>query len=250
MLAGCSSDSAILGINDEDGDDILEEDPADPYEGAVLEILSPKANSFVPYGENTDFEAVLWSRDGEPLVFDDITWNSSLDPAWVASGSAFENDRLDVGVHTLRVNAELPNGATLFDAVGGVWVQSEMAGTYAGSVIVDADTGDFQVGCAGGAIVVVDAYGEAAEGEAECILSFQGESLELVYVFDLDQKNEELTGEAALDIFGFQIPTEFEGTVNQDGELGGFWEQNTPFGLDLAGELRVNRVTRDTSYFD
>ena len=250
VFSGCSSDSAILGIDDEDADDIVEEDPVDPYEGAVLEILSPSANSFVPYGETTEFEAVLWSKDGDPLVFDDINWNSNLDSGWLASGSTFENDTLDVGIHTLRVNAELPNGEKLFDAVGGVWVQSEMAGTYAGSVIVDADTGEFQVGCAGGAIVVVDVYGEAAEGEAECILSFQGESLELAYVFDLDHKNEELTGEAAVDIYGFQIPTDFEGFVNRDGELGGFWEQNALGFLDLAGELRVNRVSRDTSYFD
>ena len=250
MVSGCSSDSAILGIDEEDSEDIVEEEPVDPYEGAVLEIISPAANSFVPYGEEADFEAVLWDKEGEPLIFDDINWNSTLDSEWLVSGSSFENDELDVGVHTLRVNAQLPNGEKLFDAVGGVWVQSEVAGTYAGSVIVDADTGEFQVGCAGGAIVVIDVYGESAEGEAECILSLQGESLELAYVFDLTHKNESLTGEAAVDIYGFQIPTDYEGSVNKDGDLDGYWEQNVLGFMDLAGELRLNRVSRDTTYFD
>ena len=78
MLAGCSSDSAILGINDEDGDDILEEDPADPYEGAVLEILSPKANSFVLW-KNTRILSSSLSQMENPWC--SMTSEFSVDPA-------------------------------------------------------------------------------------------------------------------------------------------------------------------------
>ena len=250
LFAACSSENAVLGLEDEDTGIIEEEEPVDPYEGATLEILSPKANSFVPYGEDAEFEAVLWDKNGEPLIFEDINWNSTVDEDWRHTAGTFENDELGVGVHTLRVNATLPNGERLFDAVGGVWVQSEVAGTYAGTVIVSADTGDFQVGCAGGAVMVVDVYGEAAEGEAECILALQGQSLELDYIFDLENEDDGLTGDAAVDIYGIQFPTDYEGSVTKEGELEGYWAQDILGFLDLEGELRLKRVSRDTSYYE
>ncbi|MEC7239893.1 MAG: hypothetical protein VXW32_01525 [Myxococcota bacterium] len=264
LLWACGSDNAVVSLEGEGEEPGTEEpgseqpgteepgtaEPVDPYEGATLEIVSPAANSFVPYGEPTDFEAVLWSKDGDPLDFEDINWNSTIDENWRITAGAFEDDELDVGVHTLRVNAELPNGERLFDAVGGVWVQSEVAGTYAGSIIVDADLGEFQVGCAGGAIMVLDVYGEVAEGEADCILSIQGQATELAYVFDLENGKDGLLGEAAVDIYGFQLPTEYEGSVSRDGELEGYWEQSILGFMDLSGELRMNRVSRDTSYYE
>lgn len=251
-LWGCGSDNAIIGLEEEGDDPIVEEEeePVDPYEGAVLEIISPSENSFVPYGEEAEFEAVLWSKDGEPLIFDEINWNSTIDEEWRHTSGTFANDELDVGVHTIRVNADLPNGERMFDAVGGVWVQSEVAGTYAGSVIVDADLGDFQVGCAGGAIMVVDVYGEVAEGEADCILSIQGQATELDYVFELENGKDGLLGEAAVAIYGFELPTDYEGEVSSDGELNGAWEQNVLGFMDLSGELRMNRISRDTTYYE
>jgi hypothetical protein len=250
LLGACQSDSAILGLDEEDTGGIEEEEPIDPYEGATLEILSPAANSFLAYGEEADFEAVVWSKDGDPLIFDEINWNSTLDEDWRHQGNEFVDDGLDVGIHLLRVNAELPNGERLFNAVGGILVQAEHAGTYAGSVIVAADLGEFQVGCAGGAIMVVDVYGEEAVGEADCILSMQGQVIELDYVFDLEVDGQDLEGEAALSVYGFEMPTDFKGEVSDDSEIGGTWEQSVFGYMELSGVLRIERVSRDTSHFE
>jgi len=249
LLAACRSDNAVVGLDEEEGD-VVEEEPVDPYEGATLEILSPAPNAFLPYGEESDFEAVVLDKNGEPLIFDEINWNSKNDEAWTHQGSGFSSDALDVGTHLLRVNADLPNGERIFDAVGGILVQAEHAGTYAGSVIVAADMGELQVGCAGGAIMVIDVYGEEAVGEAECILSMQGQVMELGYVFDLELDDQNLDGEAALSVYGYEMPTDFEGEVTDDSEIGGFWEQSVFGYMDLAGELRIERVSRDTSHFE
>jgi hypothetical protein len=248
LFGACNSDNAILGL--EDTAIIEDEEPSDPYEGAVLEIVSPVANSFLSYGEPAEFEAVLWDKEGNPLVFEDINWNSTIDEAWRHAGATFSNEELDVGIHLLRVNAELPNGERLFDAVGGILVQSENAGTYAGSAIVSADTGDIQLGCAGGAIMVIDVYGETAEGEADCILALQGQVIELDYAFDLDVEKDDLAGEAALSIYGFELPTDFAGELTEEKQLSGTWSQSVFGQLEIDGEVRLERISRDTSYYE
>lgn len=248
FLGGCNSDNAILGL--EDTGEIGEEEPIDPYEGATLEIISPDANSFLAYGDEAAFEAVLWGKDGNPLIFEEINWNSTIDEAWRHTGGAFSNAELDVGIHLLRVNAELPNGERLFDAVGGILVQSEHAGTYAGTAIVSAETSDFQFGCAGGAIMVVDVYGELAEGEADCILSMQGQVLELDYVFDLEVEDDSLEGEASLSIYGFDLPTDFSGELSGGKNINGYWSQSVFGQLELEGEVRLERISRDTHFYE
>ena len=60
-----------------------------------------------------------------------------------------------------------------------------MAGTYAGSVIVDADTGDFRVGCAGVHCGRTPTVRLRRQANASCL---SGESLELVCIFDLAKK--------------------------------------------------------------
>ena len=109
LLWACGSDNAVVSLENEGEEPGSEEpgseepgneEPVDPYEGATLEIVSPAANSFVPYGEETEFEAVLWSKDGDPLEFEGINWNSTIDEDWRITAGSFENDELDVGVHT------------------------------------------------------------------------------------------------------------------------------------------------------
>ena len=253
LLFSCRSDNAILDLDEEDTGEIGDDEPiepVDPYENATLEIVSPAPNSFLAYGEESEFEAVLWSQAGEPLVFDEINWNSTIDEGWRHEGGAFQDGSLDVGTHLLRVNATLPNGERVFGAVGGILVQSEFAGTYAGTTLVNTDFGDFAVGCAGGAIMVIDVYGENAEGESDCILSFDGEVIELDYVYDLDMKGEELTGEAAVSLYGFELPTDFLGGIDEDGLLVGNWEQDVFGFMEIDGELSLSRVSRDTSFYE
>ena len=45
-------------------------------------------------------------------------------------------------------------------------------------------------------------------------------------------------------------PRDYEGEVSSDGELNGAWEQNVLGFMDLSGELRMNRISRDTTYYE
>jgi hypothetical protein len=115
---------------------------------------------------------------------------------------------------------------------------------------VSADTGDIQLGCAGGAIMVIDVYGETAEGEADCILALQGQVIELDYAFDLDVEKDDLAGEAALSIYGFELPTDFAGELTEEKQLSGTWSQSVFGQLEIDGEVRLERISRDTSYYE
>ncbi|MCB9765903.1 MAG: hypothetical protein H6739_39380 [Alphaproteobacteria bacterium] len=244
FAAACSPSSPKLG---DDTGDITgpDEEELDALWGeATLEILTPRSGDFVPYGEESDFEAVVYDADGNPTDFAEITWSSNEDEAWLGEGAAFVDDTLDVGTHALTAIARLPNGDRLTYTVGGVLVQSAYAGTYTGSVSVDATYNEYQVGCSGSSTVVIDAYGEQVEGGAGCLLSFQGFDIDLSFIITADNDDGDLEGDAAVDIFGFEYAMPMEGEVDPDGAL--FATFSGDAYIELAGELDLVRITRDT----
>jgi len=220
------------------------------WEGAVLEIVSPTANEFIPLGEDYEFEFAMWSAEGEPLdpsELDDVIWSSSADATWSGFGPEFDDDDLGVGTHTIKASATLPTGQNVFDAVGGVLVQHENAGTYAGLVTTSTEADEFQVSCAGGAVMVVDAYGEGSYGEATCYLGFQGQEIELVYQFNLEFEENEAGGSVEIMIGSWGIPFDYTGNIN-DGSVTGEWGGTVSGLADIVGSLDVERISRDTSW--
>ncbi len=254
LLLGCTSSSATLKSTEVAVDETGLEDTGEAFdwEGATLEVLSPVSAEFIPWKEESRYEAVVYDADGNPMDFDEIQWNSSVDENWDQTGSLFADDSLDVGLHTITATAVLPNGNRLVYAVGGVRVQSPYAGTFAGTVIIDATTevdgSDFTVGCAGAATLVVDARGEAAEGEASCILSLQGQAIETFYVLELTNTEGVLAGSAAVDLGFWEVPMAFNGEASTDGKVTGNFEAAVPGFMDIAGGLDVTRVSLDTVY--
>ncbi len=256
LSAGCASSSASLKAYDGELSDtgLLEEEEEDfsMWEGATLEVLSPESGGFLPWEEEARFEAVITNADGETMEFEDIQWGSDTDDVWGPLGGLFLDDKLGVGMHTLTATAHLPNGDRLVYAVGGVRVQSRYAGTYAGTLTINAEMdsgqGTYAVGCAGSATLVVNATGEAVEGEAGCILSLQGQTIETYYVMDLENTEGDLQGNAAVDFWGFQIPMPFAGEASTEGHLTGGFASSIMGFVDLEGALEAERVSLDTVY--
>ncbi|MEE2751352.1 MAG: hypothetical protein VX519_07970 [Myxococcota bacterium] len=254
LFLGCTSSSATLKATEVPLEETGLEDTGESmdWEGATLEVISPVSAEFIPWKEESRYEAVIYDVDGNPLDFDEIQWNSSVDENWAQTGSLFADDSLDVGLHTITATAVLPNGNRLVYAVGGVRVQSPYAGTFAGTVVIDATTevdgSGFTVGCAGAATLVVDARGEAGQGEASCILSLQGQAIETFYVLDLANTEGVLAGSAAVDLGFWEVPMDFNGEASTDGQVTGNFEATVPGFMEIAGQLDVSRVSLDTVY--
>lgn len=257
LVLGCS-DSVLVDASD--GADGSGSDPTTDtaaealdaeWSGARLVIESPVSASFLPLGEDAPFRAVVYGADGAVKDFPDVTWSSSVDDAWALTGADVQDATLHAGTHAITAEAALPNGDRLAYTVGGVLVQSPYAGVYVGDLSVSA-SGDYNgtpisVGCSGALTLVIDAEGEAATGDAGCLLSLLGYDIDTAYLFDLENDEGDLTGTASIDLQIYELPVETEGSVTEDGELEG------SFGADVGGFVTMEatyaatRVTRDLS---
>ena len=249
----------IEGTQDDEQGDEAEEDPndevdpeiAEAFEDAIIRIVYPPSGEFLPYGETHTFEAVITNPDGEALDFGEIAWTSDADDAWLPEGDVFDTDTIDVGTHNITAEATLPDGSRVAHTVGGVLVQHENAGTYVGDMIIEMDLeyGGTPVGtsCIGAALIVIDEYGELAEGSSACTLDVLGYfSTEINHSFEYDIEDEGLAGNAfvVIPFLGFGLPFDSEGEI-VDGQLTSDWEGSFADYIDLSGTLDVTRLTRE-----
>jgi hypothetical protein len=262
LLFGCAPDYKVVvdeeGLapstadvdDDDDGNEVEEEEDFSMYEGAMIRILAPVSGDFLPWGDLHNFEAVLETPDGEYLPFDGIEWSSDEDDAWMQTGSDVEDDSIDVGTHNITAQAVLPDGSRLAHTIGGVLVQHPDAGTYVGDMIlgIDLEFGGTPVGtsCIGGAIVVIDAYGEEALGVSACTLDLLGYlTLEVSHVFEYEIDEDDISGNAFVELtfLGWDLPFESEGSLS-DGNMVSSWSGGVG-GAELEGTLEVDRITRE-----
>ncbi len=253
-IATGSTGSTVIGATEttETTGSAETSDTTDAWDGARLEILSPASGDFLPLGEAAMFAAQVTDPDGEPLDQDDITWSCDLDADWSGEGAEFDDDTLDIGTYAFTAETVLPSGDRLATTIGGVRVQHENAGTYAGLMMVDMittyDKVDYTATCLGAATLVVDAAGEIAEGDSACTLSLMGYDIESDYLFDFELAEEEVGGEALIDFWSiYELPFEVSGEVG-DGLLVADWADTIWIGLDieLVGDLELERITRET----
>lgn len=251
---GDEDGTATDGTTDEgeDEEEELSEEERELWAGASLAILSPSPSAFLPYGEEATFEAVLFDADGQAIDFDDISWTSDVGD-WEGTGSLFDDDSLELGHHTLTATAELPDGARLASQVGGILVQDDRAGTWVGTLQVDLsfeyEGTPLNASCVGTTFLDVAPEGEGAEGESTCFLSAVIFETDLTHVFSLEFDGEEVSGEAAIDIFGFELAFPAEGDI-QDRELLVSWTGELLGYADLTGTLSLEQVSRDTGDLD
>ena len=215
------------------------------YDEVVLRIVSPDSGEFLALGETHTFEAELVNPDGTVVDYDEIVWSSSYDSAWLPVGALFEDATLDVGVHDITAEVELPNGDRLAHTVGGVLLQSVYAGTYSGLFSSSTEYQGFPLGCSGVANLVVDPYGETVIGDASCVAMLYTFEVELAYLFEIENSEGDLFGVTNADLFGvFEWPFDSEGALSEDGLM------EFAFGDDLGdiimeGTVEAERVSLD-----
>lgn len=264
LLLACTSQYIVEGVDSGVGSDSEtgetgetgepEEEDFSAYDGARLVVTAPLSGSFLPYGEDAEFVAEVQDADGNTLDFEDIAWSTDLDDDWSITGAEIEDDSLDVGTHAITATAALPNGDRLASTMGGILVQSAYTGVYTGTITVDMtvaynDT-EYQAGCSGAITLIVDAYGEVAEGDAGCLLSLFGYDLDTSYVFELENDEGELSGDASLDLSWYQLDIEASGEIDEDGAATvSFADDIYGYGA-LEGTVDATRVSRDISEYD
>jgi hypothetical protein len=244
-------DTGSVGPDEGEGSETTTEEDYSEYDGATMVINEPHSGDFLPLGEDATFSATVYDAAGQILPFDDIVWTSDVDAAWTPVGELFTDATLDVGTHTLTATAGLPNGDRLVYAIGGVLVQSPYAGTYVGTLAVDA-SGDYNgttytITCSGATTLIVDTLGETVTGDAGCLLSIQGYDLDTTYAFDLDNTDGALGGTIALDLTYYAFDIDSSGTLTEDGELEGAFTTDVAGYLTLDGTYSATRITRDVS---
>lgn len=243
FVVACKGEGGIVAIEDTDAEELP---TFEAYDDATLRIVKPASGAFLAIEEAQAFEAELLDAAGAPLPFDDVTWTSSLEAGWAPVALAFDDQPLDVGVHDILAQAELPNGDRLAYAIGGVRVQSWYAGTYAGLFAADVITNGVTVVCGGAATLFVDMRGEKATGTAECTIGFNGIDLPATFLFDLDNDGGALTGVANIDLGFFEVPLDATGSLDRTtgtaeiafgGDVYGFAE--------IDGTVDADRVSLD-----
>lgn len=106
------------------------------YKNASLVVESPISGNIYLVGDAMPLQGKIVDQDGTTLEFVDLVWKTNLQETPIAVGAAQEVF-LDIGIHSISVSAELPNGDKLKETLGGVRVQSPLTGVYAGNAYFD-----------------------------------------------------------------------------------------------------------------
>ncbi|MFT7521306.1 MAG: hypothetical protein ACI9MC_003457 [Kiritimatiellia bacterium] len=242
MFIACQGDVGIIDLSDP----VEDEDVVDPavYDNATFRIVQPASADFLPWGEEHTFQAELVSEAGEPLEFDEVTWTSGVDEAWHPSGMAFDDNKIDVGIHDITAQVILPNGDRQTHTIGGVIVQHELAGTYVGLFTSSMSFQNFPITCSGSAVVLVDAYGDAVDGDAKCIAGAGGFEIPMDFTIEAQNDDGELTGNATARIIAFDVDFDADGSLPGDETLDMSFSGDV-LGSEMTGRIDTTRINRD-----
>jgi len=216
------------------------------FDEATLVVHSPASASILFVDEDIELDAEILDADGEPLEFDEIIWESSLEDEPIFEGASGDVN-LDWGLHEFTVTANLPNGDRLQTVIGGVRVQGEHSGIYAGSMNISVQL-EFQgtpinALCAGGLDFTVDMSGESMRGGGGCTVNLVViEGFDLSYEIDAEVDEDEADGDVGIDIGFFALPIGFDGSFTDVGHFEAVFDgQILTFALE--GEIDANRVS-------
>ena len=243
-----SSTSDAIDASTDTGDSASPEEDWSGWEGAELVVRTPESGQLLWLGEDSDFQAEIIALDGTSIEWNEIAWSSNLSAEWNGEGRDFVDDSLTVGLHDLRVETTLPTGDHLVWTVGGVRVQHQQAGTYVGNMLVDAtseyDGTEYTTTCIGAAIVIINAEGDIASGDSNCLISLLGYDIDANYLFDFAIDDEDLTGNAKLDLVWSTVDFETTGEVS-DGNLSASWSDYLYDTIEFSGTLDLERISYD-----
>jgi hypothetical protein len=226
-LLGCQGETYLTGGDclpsgdDDDSADVEEQHPE--FDGSTLAVYSPLPAGIFYLENDMELDAEVLDADGEPLDFDDIIWETDLDDDPILEGKNGDVE-LDWGIHTLTVTADLPNGTRLQTVLGGIRVQGEHTGIYAGNFAMNIDI-EYQgtpitASCLGGLDFVVEMDGETLIGDSgQCTINLviMGE-MDVSYSVDGEIDGGDVTGAIQLDLGFFDLPVSYDGSID-DGDI-------------------------------
>lgn len=221
LAAGCNGDATLSGTG---GEEAFSE-----YDGAMLVVNEPLSGDIYLRDEGLPFEGMIVDAEGAPLPFDDIVWTTDLEDGELLVGASGQ-EFVGWGIHTITATADLPNGDRLVYTAGGVRVQGEHTGVYAGNLNITLDA-EFQGtpvsgSCNGGLDFVVDMSGTVLDGGGGCTVDLivLGQ-FDVDYVLDASVFDDDAEGNIGVDVGFFELPLEWDGR----------FENNSDFEADFAG---------------
>jgi hypothetical protein len=248
LLVACGGEIGVGEIDTDtpDTDPPDEEEDLSRFDDAILRIVTPRSGDFLPLEQVHTFEAEVRDAEGEVLgEVTDIAWTSNVDAAWAPVGARVEDDTLAVGRHDLTAEVTLPNGDRLAHTVGGVLLQSEVAGTYVGSLSAGLTFQQLPLSCAGSAVLVVDAFGETVDGTAECLARAGDFELPLDFTVTGEHLDGPVEATATATIIAFDLDFPAEGELDPAAETLELDFGGQVLGSDLDASIRTTRLNRD-----
>lgn len=248
-LTGCRSETSLTGGTPPPGDEIEEEEEEEDFshfDGASLMVYSPISADILDLHEGQYLDAEILDADGVPMDFDDIIWESDQVDGAIHIGMAADVS-LPAGIHQFTVTADLPNGSRLQTILGGVRVQAEHTGVYAGQVTINVEM-EFQgtpvnAQCVGGLDFVVDMWGETFGGAGQCSINLVViPGFDVSYNIDADIFGDDVDGNVGINVLFFDLPIGFEGGFDGEGNVGAPFEGGL-LGINLSGGFDAHRVS-------
>ncbi len=227
LLAGCQGETYLTGGDclpqPGDDDDSADVDDFSEFDGATLQVYSPLPAGIFYLEEDMELDAEVVDADGEPMDFEDIVWETDLDDDPILEAPSGDVE-LDWGIHTITVTADLPNGSKLQTILGGIRVQGEHTGIYAGNFAMNIHA-EYQgtpitASCLGGLDFVVEMDGETLigdDGTCTVNLFIMGE-MDINYGVEGEIDGDEVSGDIQLDLGFFDLPVGYDGLI-EDGEI-------------------------------
>ncbi|MBN95059.1 MAG: hypothetical protein CL928_13485 [Deltaproteobacteria bacterium] len=246
FLVGCGSDTMLLGGGGGDAATDVEEETFEEFDGATLVVHEPASAAIHLVDHALPMSAEVVSVDGEVLEFEDIVWMSDQMDELLLESSEGEAE-LPFGIHAITATADLPNGDRLQTTLGGIRVQGEHTGIYAGNMNI-ALSGDFQgqaisASCVGGLDFVVDMSGELLGGDGQCTVDLLVlGSFDVAYDLSADIENHEADGDVAVDMGFFPLSLGWTGEFNEESALNGGFEGGMML-FDMEGSVEADRVS-------
>jgi len=247
FLVACGSDSMLVGDSDGgDGDSGVEAEIFPEFDGATLVVYEPISASIHLVDHPLTLSAEVVGADGEVLDFAPIVWTSDLVDEDLLEAPAGDAE-LPFGIHAITATADLPNGDRLQTTLGGVRVQGEHTGVYAGNMNI-ALSGDFQgtpisASCVGGLDFVVDMSGALLGGDGQCTVDLLVlGSFDVAYDLSADIAEHAADGDVAVDMGFFPLSLAWTGEFDEESTLNGGFEGGMML-FDMEGTVEADRIS-------
>lgn len=241
LAAGCNGDANLNGPGSGPNEPLFPE-----FDGAQLVVTSPEPGSIHLRDAGLPFEAEVVDVDGNTLDFEDIVWATDQEPGDLFVGREGE-ENVAWGIHTITATADLPNGDRLVYAAGGVRVQGEHTGIYAGNlhIVLDAEFQGTPISgsCNGGLDFVVDMSGTLLDGGGQCTIDLLVlGSFDVSYAVDAGIFNDDAEGSIGVDVGFFDIPLDWDGEFDDDSRLAAEFSGGALI-FDMSGEIDASRIS-------